>query len=72
VLHEKVACSDLPLSAAASICAGARGAVMESHEGLELFGVGSSRGLPSRLLGGWIEVIWQVLGIRVTNLPLRR
>jgi hypothetical protein len=45
---------------------------MESHEGLELFGVGSSRGLPSRLLGGWIEVIWQVLGIGVTNLPLRR
>lgn len=45
---------------------------MDRHEGLELFGIGSGRGLPSRLLGGRIEVIWQILRIGVTNLPFRR
>lgn len=44
-------------------------AVVGSHVNLQLLGVRVRRRLPPRLLGNRVEVVWQVLGVRVPYLP---
>lgn len=43
--------------------------VILAHVVLQRLTVGLWRGLPSRLLGGGVEVVWQVLAVGVADLP---
>ena len=43
-----------------------------SHIDLELFGVGILGRLPSRLVRLGVEVVWKILGIGVSHLPVGR
>lgn len=43
--------------------------MMLSHIRLELLGIGSWRWLPSRLFLRLVEVVWEVLGVGVTDFP---
>ncbi len=43
-----------------------------SHVDLELLGIGAGRGLPARRLLGGVEVVGEVLGVGVADLPVGR
>ena len=71
VFDEEMSCTNLALTGRA--VHPSRGcAVMLGHVDLELLGVGVLRRLPSRLVGLGVEVVWQVLRIRMSYLPVGR
>ena len=71
MLNQQVACTDLAISALAIHRLGfdLRSAVVLSHVALELLGIGSLRRLPSRLFLGFVEIVGEVLGLRVADFP---
>jgi hypothetical protein len=73
MLNKQMACANLAISTlsiqGATVRFDLRKAVVLSHIALELLSIGSLRRLPSRLLQRFVEVVWKVLGLRVTNFP---
>lgn len=74
MLDQQVTCSDLatvPSIAVGSSSIGSdfRSAVVLRHVSLELFGVGSWGRFPSRQFLRFVEVVREVLGIRVADFP---
>lgn len=74
MLHQQMRSADLATICRPPIRARAIGthlgrAVVRGHVGLELLRVGSRRGLPAGRLLRLVEVVGQVLGIRVAHLP---
>jgi hypothetical protein len=69
VLDEQVGGADLALGGVGQ-GALARGGVVSGHIVLEAVGVGALRRLPARDLVDGVEVVGQVLGVGVANLPV--
>ena len=70
MLYKEVSTSDLSIevlliryTVLAQICC-----VVLAHVVLERVAVGFLRRLPSRLLGVWVEVVWEVLAVGVSDL----
>lgn len=59
----------LVLSVAGDTTGGSRTVVL-GHVDLELLGVGAGGGLPAAVLVGRVEVVGQVLGLRVAHFPV--
>lgn len=73
MFHKQVCGSYLALAASTSAIGGASGgAVVLRHVDFEFVGVGAWWGLPAAVAVGRVEVIWQVLGLAVAHLPIRR
>ena len=70
MLDEQMRRSDLPVLGGAGGGRVGGGAVVQGHVGLYLVRVGAGRGFPAGFLGGGIEVVGQVLGVGVPDLPL--
>jgi hypothetical protein len=70
MLHEQVAAADLALSLSTDVILGCC-RVVSCHVFLECLGIGVRRRFPARFLGRGVEIVGQVLGVRVTNLPAR-
>lgn len=68
MLHQEMTATDLSL-ALTEFRPSCRSAVVVGHVDLELFGVGVRRGLPAGFFGGGTEVVGEVLGVGVANLP---
>lgn len=69
VLDEQMRGADLALLLALAVGSQTGGAVVGAHVMLERLAIGAGGGLPSALLGRGIEVIREVLGVGVSNLP---
>lgn len=72
MLDEKMGSSDLALGDTGNGTGTRTSAVVGGHVVLELFGVGAGGGFPSRQLLGRVEVVGEVLGVGVSDLPARR
>lgn len=70
MLDEQVGGADLALGAAADATGAGAGAVVLGHVDLELLGVGALGGLPAGLLLLGVEVVGEVLGVAVADLPV--
>lgn len=71
VLYKQMAAADLALALPSRIGVSRR-SMMLSHVDLQLLGIGIGGGFPTRFLGGGVEVIWEVLRVRMTNFPAGR
>lgn len=69
VLDKQVSCADLVARVGVVGGRDALGAVVGSHVLLELVRVSARRRLPSRVLGGGVEVVGQVFAVRAADLP---
>ena len=71
MLDKKMSCTNLAFSAIGTvdIASGSRG-VMLSHVKFEPVSIGTLRWFPSGFMSIGVEVIRQVLGVRVSDLPL--
>lgn len=49
-----------------------RAAVVLGHEDLQFLSVSVFGRFPSRLVGFVVEVVWEILGVGVSNLPVWR
>jgi hypothetical protein len=72
MLDEKMGSANLALGDTGN-CTGTRtSAMVRGHVVLEFLGVGAGGGFPSRQLLGRVEVVGEVLGVGVSDLPARR
>lgn len=72
VLDKKMGSTDLALRNTRNSTRARTSRMVSRHVMLELLGVGARGGLPSRQLLGRVEVVGEVLGVGVTDLPTRR
>lgn len=72
VLHKKMRSTDLALRDSRDSTRSRPCAMMGGHVMLELLGVGSLWGFPSRDLLGGVEVVGEVLGVGMANFPVGR
>jgi hypothetical protein len=72
MLDEKMGSTDLALGNTRDSTRARTSTVVSRHVMLELLGVGAGGGFPSRQLLGRVEVVGEVLGVGVTDLPTRR
>jgi hypothetical protein len=72
MLDQKMGSADLALGNTRDGARTRTGAVVGGHVVLELLSVCTGRGLPSRELLGRVEVVGEVLGVGVSDLPTRR
>lgn len=74
MFHQQVCGADLALSLPTSIVDSSTGgrAVVFGHVDLEPIGIGSWWGLPAAAAVDRVEVVWEVLGLAVSNFPIRR
>lgn len=70
VLNEQVAAADLALALSGDLGASSRG-VMLSHVKRQFFGISLGRRLPARLFCGRVEVVGEVLRVRMADFPAR-
>jgi hypothetical protein len=68
MLDEQVATANLALTLATGLGASCWG-VVRRHVELKCLGIGVRRRFPPRLLGSGVEVVGEVLGVRMTNFP---
>lgn len=69
VLDEQMGGADLAAAAETRVRGQHARAVVLPHVRLELLRVGARRRLPARVLGGRVEVVRQILGVGVADLP---
>ena len=72
VLDEQMGRSDLAVLGGARDGRVGRRAVVRGHVGFDLVGVGAGRGFPAGFLGRGVEVVREVFGVGVPDLPLGR
>ena len=70
MLDQKVSSPDLPLRRHRAVGSCICGAVVLCHVCLENLGVCAFWGIPSRLSRLGIEIVWEVLGVGMTHLPI--
>ena len=69
VLDEQMRCANLSLLLSLAVGSQTGRAVVGAHVMLEGLAVGAGRRLPSALLGRRVEIVGEVLGVGVSNLP---
>ena len=69
VLHEKMAAADLPLALADTVRPTCGAAVVVCHVDFKGFGVRARGRFPARLFNRRVEVVREVLGVGVADLP---
>lgn len=71
VLDQQVAATDLALTLARGLWASC-GSMVLRHVQFQFLSVGVGRRFPARFFGGGVEVVGEVLGVGVANLPASR
>lgn len=70
MLHQQMGRSDFPIFGRARSGRVGGGTVVEGHVGLDLVGVRARGRFPAGLFGGGVEVVGEVFGVGVPDLPL--